>query len=75
LYNNPFVLHHSQVAAARINDTAKDSSEAVRQTIRWAYQRDPTEREQATFQAYTDEHGLAALCRVIINSNEFMFIP
>jgi hypothetical protein len=30
--------------------------------------------EQRDLGAYADKHGLAALCRVLFNSNEFLFV-
>jgi hypothetical protein len=37
--------------------------------------RAPEGAEAAACQRVVDEHGLATLCRVILNSNEFLFIP
>jgi hypothetical protein len=36
--------------------------------------RPPTEEELKDFTAYAQRHGLANLCRLIFNSNEFMFV-
>ena len=66
LYNNAFVLHFS----AQIADAAKTSDEAVRRLL----MREPTEDERREFAAFVQRHGLAALCRVLMNSNEFLFV-
>ena len=36
--------------------------------------REPTADELRDFTAYAQQNGLAALCRVLLNSNEFLFV-
>jgi hypothetical protein len=36
--------------------------------------REPTAAEQTELTAYSSKHGLANLCRLLVNSNEFLFI-
>lgn len=66
LYNNPFVLHFSDSLGKHI----KSPTEAVR----GLFLREPTADELREFTAYAQKNGLAALCRVLINSNEFLFV-
>jgi hypothetical protein len=66
LYNNRFVLHFSAEHGKQITTPA----EAVRRILL----REPTANELHDFAAYAQKNGLAALCRVIINSNEFLFV-
>lgn len=66
LYNNRFMLHFSREMATQMTKP----EEAVRRI--WL--REPTEVEQAHCAAYAQKHGLAALCRVLLNSNEFLFV-
>ena len=66
LYNNAFVLHFSGELGKRIQTPA----EAVRRILL----REPTGDELREFGAYAQENGFAALCRVLINSNEFLFV-
>jgi hypothetical protein len=40
-----------------------------------AYQRAPQDAELGELKAYVTKHGLAALCRIVFNSNDFLFIP
>jgi hypothetical protein len=40
-----------------------------------ALNREPTEREATLLETYATRHGLANACRVLLNSNEFAFIP
>ena len=37
-------------------------------------ERAPTKEEAKELAAYARKHGLANLCRLILNSNEFMFV-
>jgi hypothetical protein len=66
LYNNAFVLHFSSELGKQITTPA----EAIRRILL----REPTADELPGFTAYAQKNGLAALCRVLINSNEFLFV-
>jgi hypothetical protein len=39
-----------------------------------ALAREPTEEERRALAAYAEKHGLENACRVILNSNEFVFV-
>jgi hypothetical protein len=66
LYNNSFVLHFSTEVGKQITTPA----DAIRRILL----REPTADELRDFTAYAQKNGLAALCRVLINSNEFLFV-
>ncbi len=66
LYNNAFVLHFSSELGKQITTPA----DAIRRILL----REPTENELRDFTTYAQMNGLAALCRVLINSNEFLFV-
>ena len=70
LYNNDFVLHASEWFAERLN--AEDAG--VKRAIQLAYQREASSQEISEYQTFVDKHGMAAFCRVLFNSNEFLFI-
>ncbi|HUY89560.1 MAG TPA: PSD1 and planctomycete cytochrome C domain-containing protein [Pirellulales bacterium] len=74
MLNNRFVVRQSEHFAAR----AALLGEGLPQQIAVAYElalgRRPTERESAALVAYAEKHGLANVCRLILNSNEFMFV-
>ena len=74
LFNSHFVLHHSDHFARRVAQQEKDIAGQVRQAFRLALQRDPTAEEIADFTNYATRHGLANMCRVLFNSNEFLFV-
>jgi hypothetical protein len=72
--NNDFVLQHSQHFAARLEKLAPTAEQRVVKAFDLAFQRPPEENEREEFAAYARTHGLAAMCRVLLNSNEFLFI-
>ncbi|MBI1324877.1 DUF1553 domain-containing protein [bacterium] len=75
LYNDNFVLHHARAMAERIAGATEHPDKQIDMAIRLGWQRDAALGERERFRAYLDRHGLPALCRVIMNSNEFLFIP
>jgi hypothetical protein len=66
LYNNRFVLHFS----GELGKKHTTPEEAVRRVLL----REPTPEETRQFATYAQKNGLAALCRVLLNSNEFLFV-
>jgi hypothetical protein len=74
LYNSSFVLNSSEHLAARATKMGNNTSERVRHAFRLVLLREPTKVEQERLEAYVEKHGLAALCRVLVNSNEFLFV-
>jgi hypothetical protein len=64
--NNRFVVRQSEHLAAR--------AKTVEAAYRLILQRAPTPAEAATVGDYAAKHGLANACRVLLNSNEFMFL-
>ena len=74
LYNNDFVLHAAEWIASRLEREATTEKEQIRRAVQLCWQRDPAASEMSTFDAYAQTHGLAALCRVLLNSNEFLFV-
>jgi hypothetical protein len=75
LYNNDFMLSQSEFFAKRLEKLGSDNSDQVQAAVKLAFLRKPDPAELKSFTAYADKHGLAALCRILFNSNEFMFIP
>lgn len=66
LYNNRFVLHFS----GELGKQLTTPEEAVRRVLL----REPTAEEKTNFTTFAQKNGLAALCRVLLNSNEFLFV-
>ena len=75
LFNNDFVLHHSAALAARTEVETTTLEAQVANAVSLVWLREPTANEQRDFIEFARANGLAALCRVLLNSNEFLFIP
>lgn len=74
LYNNSFVLHHSDQLAAHLSAKSTSLEEQVRRAVQLTCLRDPTNSELRNLTEFAQSHGLASLARVLFNSNEFLFI-
>ncbi|MBV8880619.1 MAG: DUF1553 domain-containing protein, partial [Planctomycetaceae bacterium] len=67
--NDRFVVRQSEHLAARIA-----GADEVPKAYRLLLQRAPSASESAALGDYRKRHGLANACRVLLNSNEFMFL-
>jgi hypothetical protein len=74
LWNDAFVLYQSERLAERVEKIAADSASRIQSAARLILLREPSGDEQREFAAYVEKHGLAGLCRVLLNSNEFLFV-
>ncbi len=74
LFNNDFVLHHSQVLANKLQAEHVNLDEQLVQALRLIHLRKSNSNEIELLVAYAQQHGLAATCRVLLNSNEFMIV-
>jgi hypothetical protein len=74
LFNNDFVLHHSQVLADKLKSEQPTLEQQVTRASRLILLRDPTADEFNALITHARQHGLAATCRVLFNTNEFMFV-
>ncbi|MBL6706910.1 MAG: DUF1553 domain-containing protein, partial [Planctomycetaceae bacterium] len=74
VFNNDFVLHHSQVLATSLETTQPTIDDQIAQACRLIFLRVPRTEESSLLTAYAQKHGLAATCRVLLNSNEFLFV-
>lgn len=74
LWNNDFVLHHCGVLAQRAEAAEKQVSEQIEFLYRHVLLREPTVHEQSMMSDYAAQFGLAAVSRVLVNSNEFLFV-
>ena len=71
LMNNPFVLRQAEHLAERAKAAGGNE---IRNIYRWTLQRDPDPKEEQLLQAYEQREGLQNLCRLILNTNEFLFV-
>ncbi|QOY91676.1 PSD1 and planctomycete cytochrome C domain-containing protein [Paludibaculum fermentans] len=73
-WNNIFVLRMSEHFAELLRGRESDAAAQVREAIRLALGREATERELELYAKYAQQQGLANFCRVLFNTNEFLFI-
>ena len=73
MLNNTFVLHHSELLAQQLSAEG-DLSKQIQALYRLLFYREPTPHELEEVLAYATKHGMVNACRVLLNSNEFMFI-
>jgi hypothetical protein len=73
--NNAFVLQQSERFAQRIkNEVGENSSMQADRAIRLAFGRRPTHEEVSQAAKLIDEAGLFQLCRILFNTNEFVYV-
>ena len=76
LFNSPFVNNQAIAFSNRvIKETGNDAAKQVTHAFQLAFGRQPTPIEAKAAIASAKTHGLATLCRVLFNSNEFLFLP
>ena len=74
LLNNPFVLRQSEHLARRLERERTDPADRIALAFELLYNRAPKADEQADLGRYALSHGLVNLCRLLFNSNEFLFL-
>jgi hypothetical protein len=74
LWNDDFVLWQSEKLAARLEELSPGTSERVCRAVQLIFLREPDANELSKFNTYVEKRGLPALCRVLFNSNEFLFV-
>jgi hypothetical protein len=74
MLNNRFIVRYCEHIANRIEQERRDRDAQIRRLFMLAYGRPPTKDESKSVAAYAAKHGLANACRVIVNTNEFMFV-
>lgn len=78
LLNSTFVLQQAELFARRLEEEAGGTDQAERRAalaFELAFGRPATVEEIHSASAFATEHGWSALCRAMLNSNEFLFIP
>ena len=75
LLNHSFVLRMARHMADRITrETGPNPSDQAARAVLLAYSRPATDEDLEPSTRFIQEHGLAAFCRVLFNSNEFLYI-
>ncbi len=74
MLNDRFMVRMSEHFAKRV-ELAGPLDAQVGQACRLALGREPTDRERAALAGYAARHGMANACRLLLNCNEFLFVP
>ena len=75
LLNDGFVLVQAEQMAARIErEAGNDPAAQVARAVRLTLGREPKPDENRQLVELAREHGLANVCRVLFNLNEFAFV-
>jgi len=76
LFNSHFTLDQSSALAARVNKEAgPDPAVQIRRAYQLALTREPAADELNDALPAVQRHGLTVLCRALLNTNEFLFLP
>jgi mono/diheme cytochrome c family protein len=74
MLNDRFMVRQSEHFAARIAK-AGGLGKQIESAYLLALGRPPTAQETSRLADYAKKHGMANVCRLILNSNEFLFVP
>ena len=75
LLNNSFTLRMADDLAVRVQrDAGEDKSKQVARAIELAYGRPASAAEITASLPLLEKHGLAPLCRVLLNTNGFLYV-
>lgn len=75
LLNNEFMLNQAGHFAQRVQrEAGADTSARVRRAFELAFLRPPTDAEFTSAEKFCQVHGLPALCRLLLNANEFVYL-
>lgn len=74
LLNNPFMLRMAEHLAGRLSREASTLSDQIQLAAQLILNRPLTVSEASDFLSYARQHGLVNFCRILLNSNEFLFI-
>jgi Protein of unknown function (DUF1553)/Protein of unknown function (DUF1549)/Planctomycete cytochrome C len=76
LFNSRFTVDHTQAFAERVkSEVGADVDKQVERVFQIAYSRPPKSVEASECIEVVQQYGLSTLCRVVFNSNEFLYIP
>ena len=68
-------MQQAELLAARLAEEAgEDPATQIQRAYTLLLNREATPDELESCLAFENEHGLAALCRVWLNTNEFLFV-
>jgi hypothetical protein len=74
LRNDPFVLRQSDYFAERLRGFDPTLTRQIEQACLLTFGRRPTESERTALETYARKYGLPNTCRLLLNTNEFVFL-
>jgi hypothetical protein len=74
LWNSAFVLRNAEHLAKRLILEADGLDNQIALAVELTFNRPPSAKERVRLSAYAIKHGLANLCRLLLNANEFVFV-
>lgn len=75
LLNSSFVVQQSELLSQRLKARKKTPAEQIQLAYQLCFGRHAAPDEAADAERFAAEFGLESLCRGLLNSNEFLFIP
>lgn len=74
LSNNEYMLQQAANLVARVENETESRTAAISRAFQLCFQRAPGKEEQNAAARLVTEQGLFALCRMLINANEFVYL-
>ncbi len=74
MWNDAFIARHCEHIAARLSSGGDSTAEQVDALAQSTLGREPRDGERDELIAYAERHGMANLCRLLLNTNEFLFV-
>jgi hypothetical protein len=74
MLNDKFIVRQCEHLAERLAKISPEESGQINALMQLAVNRDATPREIELLGAHAKKHGMANVCRLVLNSNEFMFV-
>jgi hypothetical protein len=74
LMNDRFIVRQTEHFAERLARATRERRKQIELAYQLALNRLPTDEELNMLEPYARKHGLANACRVLLNSNEFVFV-
>lgn len=74
LLNSTFVLHQAEFLAQRLKSESEEPGQLIEKSYNLCFGRSPTQREMQLASLMLEQLGTTQYCRVLLNSNEFVFV-
>ena len=74
LLNSAFVLQQAEFLAERLKSRSDAPEQWIETSCKLCFARPPTQKESRLASQMLEELGLTQYCRILLNSNEFVFV-